>query len=58
MVLSARIPAQLSEAEFQELVELETSVESGMDFLAGGNLILNIFLSFGLKFLWNFVNLL
>lgn len=29
-----------------------------MNILAGGNLVLNIFLSFGLKFLWNFVNLL
>lgn len=29
-----------------------------MDYLAGGNLILNLVLSFGLKFLWNFVNLL
>jgi hypothetical protein len=29
-----------------------------MDYLAYGNLLLNVFLSFGLKFLWNFVNLL
>ena len=40
------------------VAKIEEVTASSMTILASGNIALNIFLSFGLKFLWNLVNTL
>ncbi len=52
------IPSQLSANEALKIQQLAAAAESGMNTIAIVNLIVNIVLSFGLKYLWNFVNLL
>ena len=48
----------MSQAEHDELMAFEKKVETSMAAFSIGNLILNLFLAFGLKYLWNMVNLL
>ena len=57
-MVSYPIPSQLSASEALKIQQLAAAAESGMNTIALVNLIVNIVLSFGLKYLWNFVNLL
>ena len=57
-MVSDPIPSQLSASEALKIKQLAAAAESGMNTIALVNLIVNIVLSFGLKYLWNFVNLL
>ena len=57
-MVSDPIPSQLSASEALKIQQLAAAAESGMNTIALVNLIVNIVLSFGLKYLWNFVNLL
>ena len=57
-MVSYPIPSQLSASEALKIKQLAAAAESGMNTIALVNLIVNIVLSFGLKYLWNFVNLL
>lgn len=56
--ISYPIPSQLTVTEALKIQQLAAAAESGMNTIAIINLIVNIVLSFGLKYLWNFVNLL
>lgn len=58
MIIRKAIPAQLSKSKALQVAQLAATVSSGMNTIAAINLIVNIVLSFGLKYLWNFVNLL
>lgn len=48
----------MSKQEAQKIKVLASTVSSGMNVLASINLFINLVLSFSLKYLWNFVNLL
>ena len=42
---------------FQEVEEFNESIEGPLSFLSEGILFMQIFLAYGLKYLWNLVNL-
>ena len=48
----------MSQGEFAALVELKEQVEGPMTLFSTIQLIGNVFLAYGLKYLWNMVNLL
>ena len=48
----------MSQAKEAQIAQLAATVSSGMNSIATTNFVVNIILSFGLKYLWNFVNLL
>ena len=58
MIIRKAIPTQLRKSQALQVAQLTATVSSGMNTIAAINLIVNIVLSFGLKYLWNFVNLL
>ena len=57
LTLTAKLPPQMSEDEMLELSDLSTSVKSAMASITIGILILQVCLHFGLKYLWNIMNL-
>jgi hypothetical protein len=48
----------MSQSKAAQIAQLAATVSSGMNTVATTNLIVNVILSFGLKYLWNFVNLI
>jgi hypothetical protein len=52
------LPPQQSQAQAESIKQLESAVSKSMTVVTSGNIILNIALSYGLKYLWNMVNLL
>ena len=58
MLLEFPIVPQYSKERLEELEAIETEVETSMTTFSIGNLVLNSFLAFGLKYLWNMVTLL
>ena len=52
------LPAQLTQLQAFEAAKLSESSKKTMGVISGGNIALNIVLSYGLKYLWNMVNLL
>ena len=57
-VIQHSIPTQVGNVRAAQMAQLTSTVASGMNAIATTNLIVNLVLSFGLKYLWNFVNLL
>ena len=57
LTLTAKLPPQMSDDEMLELSDLSTSVKSAMASITIGILILQVCLHFGLKYLWNIMNL-
>lgn len=56
--LEIMIVPQKTRAEQEELEQLEEMLENVTGAFSIGNLIFNLFLAFGLKYLWNMVSLL
>ena len=56
--LSVKLPPQMSMEDFIELQVLEAQVDSPMTLFSTISLFSNVFLAYGLKYLWNMVNLL
>ena len=48
----------MTKLEAAKIKVLQSTVSSGMNVLATVNIFINLVLSFSLKYLWNFVNLL
>jgi len=56
--LQVKLPSIMSQGEFAALVELKEQVEGPMSIFSTIQLVGNVFLAYGLKYLWNMVNLL
>lgn len=56
--LEIHIVPQKTRAEQERLEQLEEMLDNVTGAFSIGNLIFNLFLAFGLKYLWNMVNLL
>ena len=56
--LQAKIVPQKTQEEEKKLEVFASTLEATLATFSVGNLVLNIFLSLGLKYLWNMVTLL
>jgi hypothetical protein len=57
-IISEKIPMQLTREEEKRIAAIEVVVEKSMVFISTTNLVVNIILTLGLKFVWGVVNLL
>ena len=55
--ISAKLPPQISKEEMLKLESLSSSVATATTTITIGILILQVCLHFGLKYLWNIMNL-
>lgn len=58
MLLEFPMVPQYSQERLEELEAIEAVVGATISTFSIGNLVLNSFLAFGLKYLWNMVTLL